>query len=110
MPQPPAHPKIYHIVDVDRLESGADNSSRSRFAWSSRLGKANGRRWAFTLSNAGAFYAQFQADLNQLEEVNWPAVATRDFRQAVDVKEGKQAEFLVKDSFPERLSSKFQGL
>jgi hypothetical protein len=31
--------------------------------------------------------------------VNWPAVAALDFRPA-DVKEGKQAEFLVEDSFP----------
>lgn len=60
---------------------------------------ANGRRWAFSLSNAGAFYAQFRGRLDQLEEVNWSAVASTDFRPA-DIKEGKQAEFLIQDSFP----------
>jgi len=64
-------------------------------AWVDR----NGRRWAFSLSNAGAYYAQFRSRLDQLDEVNWPAVAARDFRSP-DVKEGKQAEFLVHHSFP----------
>jgi len=31
--------------------------------------------------------------------VDWPAVAALDFR-AAEVKEGKQAEFLVHESFP----------
>jgi hypothetical protein len=31
--------------------------------------------------------------------VNWPAVRATDFRSA-DVKEGKQAEFLMQNSFP----------
>jgi ssDNA thymidine ADP-ribosyltransferase, DarT len=74
---------------------------------------ANGRRWAFSLSNAGAFYAQFRSRLTQLDEVNWPAVAATDFRPA-DVKEGKQAEFLVHQSFPwelvERIGVLSQGV
>jgi len=60
---------------------------------------ANGRRWAFSLSNAGAYYTRFRSRLDQLDEVNWPAVTTRDFRDP-DVKEGKQAEFLLHHSFP----------
>lgn len=64
-------------------------------AWADR----NGRRWAFSLSNAGAYYAQFRSRLDQLNEVSWPAVAARDFRSP-DVKEGKQAEFLVHHSLP----------
>jgi len=60
---------------------------------------ATGRRWAFSLSNAGAFYTQFRAELAQLGEINWDAVAAIDFRPA-DVKEAKQAEFLIQDSFP----------
>ena len=60
---------------------------------------ANQRRWAFTLSNAGAAYAQFRAQVDLLHEVNWPAVQAHDFRSP-DVKEGKQAEFLVHASFP----------
>jgi hypothetical protein len=60
---------------------------------------ANGKRWAVSLSNAGARYAQFRTGLDNLDEVDWPAVAARDFRDA-DVKEGKQAEFLVERQFP----------
>jgi len=57
------------------------------------------RRWAFSLSNAGAIYAQFRANMDDLGELNWPAIAATDFRSA-EVKEGKQAEFLVRDFFP----------
>lgn len=60
---------------------------------------ASGRRWAFGLSNAGAYYTQFRSRVDQLDEVNWPAVAATDFR-AAEVKEGKQAEFLVHHQFP----------
>jgi len=60
---------------------------------------ANNRRWAFSLSNAGANYTQFRASLNQLNQVNWPAVLSTNF-QHPDIKEGKQAEFLVHQSFP----------
>ncbi len=60
---------------------------------------ADQRRWAFSLSNAGAYYTQFRSELDQLGEINWDAVAATDFRPA-DVKEAKQAEFLVQDSFP----------
>lgn len=60
---------------------------------------ANRRRWAFSLSNAGAIYAQFRSELERLGDINWDAVAATDFRPP-DIKEGKQAEFLVQQSFP----------
>ena len=56
-------------------------------------------RWAISLSNAGSAYAQFRTGIAALEEVGWDAVAASDFRPA-DVKEHKQAEFLVKESLP----------
>jgi ssDNA thymidine ADP-ribosyltransferase DarT-like protein len=61
--------------------------------------ESEGLRWSFTLSNAGAVYTEFRNDLNDLGEVDWPAVRAIDFRDA-QVKEGKQAEFLVMESFP----------
>jgi hypothetical protein len=77
--------------------------------WANRAG----RRWAFSLSNAGAVYTQFRAEAGQLYEVNWPAVAATDFRPA-DIKEGKQAEFLVHEFFPwelvERIGVISQGV
>lgn len=60
------------------------------------------RRWAFTLSNAGAYYTEFRKDLGQLGEVDWAAVAATDFRDA-QVNEGKQAEFLLHNFCPWRL-------
>jgi len=60
------------------------------------------RRWAFSLSNAGAFYTQFRDDLANLDEVDWPAVSNNNFASP-DVKEGKQAEFLMYRSFPWKL-------
>ena len=65
--------------------------------------QANGKRWAFTLSNAGAYYFEDRASLVQLGEVNWDAVATNRWSGngiSRQVKEGKQAEFLVEASFP----------
>lgn len=60
------------------------------------------RRWAFSLSNAGARYVEIRNRLDQLSEVNWTAVAEMDFRSS-DIKESKQAEFLVHESFPLKL-------
>ena len=67
-------------------------------AWAER----KERRWAFSLSNAGSYYVEIRHDLDQIDEINWAAVAETDFRSSV-VKEGKQAEFLVHESFPWKL-------
>ena len=51
-------------------------------------------RWAFSLSNAGATYTEFRRRVEELDEIDWAAVAARDFRDP-SVKERKQAEFLL---------------
>ena len=58
----------------------------------------NGRRWAFTLSNAGSYYFEDRADLDQLHEINWNAVNTNQWSGS-PTKEQKQAEFLVEHGF-----------
>lgn len=59
-----------------------------------------GRAWAFSDGNAGARYARFCNDLTQFDEyVDWRAVEARNWSDPT-VKERKQAEFLVYDSFP----------
>ncbi len=63
---------------------------------------ANGqnKRWAFTLSNAGSRYFEDRADLAQLGEINWTAVAARKWSGlGIDsaIKEGKQTEFLIEE-------------
>lgn len=55
------------------------------------------RRWAFTLSNAGAYYFEDRCDLAQLDEIDWAAVHATNWQSC---KEGKQAEFLVEHSYP----------
>lgn len=57
------------------------------------------RRWAFTLSNAGARYVEDRCELANLDEINWNAVRATDWRDA-DTKQGKQAEFLVEGAVP----------
>lgn len=56
-------------------------------------------RWAFTSSNAGAYYTSFFNTVADLDRLNWDGIAARDFRPS-DVKEAKQSEFLVHHSFP----------
>lgn len=67
------------------------------------------RRWAFSLSNAGAGYAHFRSSLNDLHQIDWDAVASNNFSagsytpSGSQVKEGKQAEFLLHNDFPWKL-------
>ncbi len=68
---------------------------QSVVAWA----KKNQRKWAFTDCNAGAHYALFFNSLADLNKINWHAVEATDFQNPV-IKEGKQAEFLLYESFP----------
>jgi hypothetical protein len=77
----------------------ADLTASIRWASQNRV------RWAFSDRNAGTRFAQFYNDLNDLDKVDWESVAATDFRDMV-VKEGKQAEFLVHESFPVNLVEK----
>lgn len=62
-------------------------------AWAQHAGK----RWAFTLSNAGSRFFEDRCDLAQLGELDWAAIQAHSWQQC---KEGKQAEFLLEASFP----------
>ncbi len=66
---------------------------RATVAWAEQQGK----RWAFTLSNAGANYVEDRCDLEKLDEIDWHAVRAKNWKGC---KERKQAEFLVEGSFP----------
>lgn len=60
---------------------------------------ASGHSWAFSESNAGAAYTQFWKDISKFDQLNWPHIAARQWAPA-DVKEAKQAEFLMYNHFP----------
>ncbi|HET7308191.1 MAG TPA: DUF4433 domain-containing protein [Gammaproteobacteria bacterium] len=86
------HPELaYHGGQDPIVHLEAD--LRQTVAWA----EAQRQRWAFTLSNAGAYYFEDRCDLDQLDEVDWDAVNAQDWRHC---KEGKQAEFLIERWFP----------
>jgi len=58
---------------------------------------AHAKRWAFTLSNAGSYYFEDRCRLDQLDELDWAAIAATSWQ---DVKGPKQAEFLLEHSIP----------
>ena len=70
---------------------------------------AQPRRWAFTLSNGSAYYAEFRNRLDQLDQIDWQAVAATNFTDS-KTKEGKQAEFLVQDFVPWELVRRIGSL
>lgn len=68
--------------------------------------KQKGRRWAFTLSNAGSYYFEDRCQVSQLEEINWDAIHADQWSGpgvSSGLKDGKQAEFLMEYNFPWRL-------
>jgi hypothetical protein len=68
---------------------------RTVVAWA----KNEGRRWAFSKGNAGAYYAEFFNEAQRLNDLPWDVIAQTDWRDP-DVKEAKQAELLIEGSFP----------
>lgn len=94
------HPDIdYHEGQCPILHLQADLITVTQWAQSNQV------RWAFSDRNAGEYIANFYNDLSDLDKINWAAVEETDFRDIV-VKEGKQAEFLVHESFPWELVEK----
>lgn len=61
--------------------------------------ETEGRRWAFSRGNAGAYYAEFFNEEPGLNDLNWDYISRADWRDP-DVKEAKQAELLIEVSFP----------
>jgi hypothetical protein len=72
---------------------------RDTVAWANQAGY----RWAFTDSNAGSRYFNDFCDLGELDKIDWAAV---DARQWSQLKDGKQAEFLVETCFPWHLAGR----
>ena len=81
---------IVHLV--------ADLRKTVRWAEDSRL------RWAFTLSNAGAGYFEDRRTLDDLGDIDWDAVKAKYWSDP-DIKDHKQAEFLVENRFAWHLVS-----
>ena len=70
-----------------------------------RWARGAGLRWAFTLSNAGSSYFEDRCKLDDLDDIDWDAVQATDWRDQ-EVRDRKQAEFLVENRFPWQLVSR----
>jgi hypothetical protein len=55
------------------------------------------KRWVFTDANAGSYYFNDFSNLSELSRIDWNAVQATSWH---DVKEAKQAEFLIEERFP----------
>ncbi len=64
---------------------------------------SNGRRWAFTTSNAASSYFDDFSDLDNLDKLDWDAIQANQWSGR---QETKQAEFLVEFSFPWNMVSR----
>lgn len=56
-----------------------------------------GQRWAFTDTNAGAYFFNDWSDPGRLDRLDWNAIGALDWHAC---KDGKQAEFLIEGHFP----------
>jgi len=92
------HPELLYRGGQDPIVH-LEADLRQTIGWA----KTQGQRWAFTLSNAGAYYFKDRCDLAHLGDIDWDAVQAREWRQC---KEGKQAEFLIERQFPWELISR----
>ncbi|WP_417749121.1 DUF4433 domain-containing protein [Rosistilla oblonga] len=95
---------ILHRSNHDDIEyrDGQDPIVHLQFDLSTCLDWAdqNEVTWALSTGNAGALFADyFFAQRSDFQRIDWSAVGNRDFRSR-QVKDGKQAEFLVRDAIP----------
>ena len=58
----------------------------------------NNIKWAFTFSNAGAYYFKDSNLTKDLEFLNWDAIESDNWAENT-IKEAKQSEFLLENSF-----------
>lgn len=77
-------PIVHLEADLDRVVQWAEQCPRP---------------WAFSKVNAGARYSKFFNDPAGLHGLDWQSIDAQDWKAAF-VKEAKQAEFLVFESFP----------
>lgn len=84
------NPIIHLVIDINKTIEWAES---------------NQKKWAFSDKNAGAYLAEFYSSVDNIDKINWQAVESRDFKDS-QVKEGKQAEFLLYDFMPWSLVEK----
>jgi hypothetical protein len=81
------NPIVHLVADIDTVLRWAAQAPRP---------------WAFSKVNAGARYSRFFNEPAELQDLDWNLIDAHDWKSAL-VKEAKQAEFLVFESFPWQL-------
>lgn len=89
------HPELKYHGGQDPIVH-LEANLRATVTWADE----EGRRCAFTGSNAGSRYFDDWCDLERLDEIDWETVHATQWKEC---KEGKQAEFLVEQQFPWQL-------
>ncbi len=95
------HPDLSHYRNGQTPILHLQVDMETAISWADQ----HGIRWAFSDRNAGSRIADFYNNRNELDNINWEAVTSIDFRDSV-IKEGKQAEFLIHDTCPWHLVEK----
>ena len=95
------HPDLTHYRDGQDPVLHLQVDLESAINWANQ----HGVHWAFSDRNAGSYYADFYNSRNELDKINWEAIKATDSRDS-QIKEGKQAEFLIYDTCPWHLVEK----
>lgn len=95
------HPDLTYYRDGQNPVLHLQVDLESAIDWADK----HGVHWAFSDRNAGSYYADFYNSRNELDKINWEAIKATDFRDS-QIKEGKQAEFLIYDTCPWHLVEK----
>ncbi|TPO08890.1 DUF4433 domain-containing protein [Mesorhizobium sp. B1-1-5] len=77
-------PIVHLQCDLNKVIAALDRAKRS---------------WAFSGSNAGAVYSSFWNDPSKLSQLDWSHIGAK-YWQEPEVRDAKQAEFLVYKKFP----------
>ena len=95
------HPDMMHYTEGQNPILHMQVDMDTAIDWAEK----NGIKWAFSDRNAGGYLASFYNDIVKIDEIDWKAVKSTDFRDFL-VREGKQAEFLIHDTCPWQLVEK----
>lgn len=96
---------MLYVIKIGKVP-GYDGGQEKIIHLVSAVGEAEntGKSWAFTDRHADLAYAVYYDELGKLPELDWEAIATRHWGGAGkdEIKERKQAEFLVHEQYPWR--------
>ena len=100
---------IYRRNSRLNFKGGQDEIVHLVFTVETAIGAAANRPWAYSDGNASASYTKFYSEMGRMNEIiDWEAVRAEQWAEPA-VKNKKQAEFLIHDSFHGRRYSKSES-